>query len=448
MVTSGTVAPSLITSGLTSAHAPVPVFDDFSQLIRALASPDLLIQAAVVGACIAVAWLVVRSFFSRDADAPRRMWRSHKPLNSLMFPVLALVFVLLARWVLGERMPMPLMRLVVPILASLVVVRLTARALRAAFPGSTFFRAVERSFSWFVWGVMVLWVTGLAPLMLKEAEQMTWTLGGAQVSLRSLLEATLSAGAVLVGVLWLSSAIEARLLASAVGGDLSLRKIAANGARALLLVVGTLMALTAAGIPLGALGVLGGAIGVGIGFGLQKLAANYVSGFVILAERSLRIGDMVKVDGFEGRIADIATRFTVVRALDGRESIVPNEMLITQRVENHSMADHRVSLNTQVQVAYGTDLDALMPELVQAVAAVERVVKNPAPTVQLREFAADGLTLSIGFWITDPENGQGNVRSDVNLAVLRKLNALGIDIPFPQRVVRLQEPAALPAPPG
>src|SRR5262249_26861786 len=155
-------------------------------------------------------------------------------------------------------------------------------------------------------------------------------------------------------------------------GSLSLRKIAANAARAALLFVGLLIALSAAGIDLTALSVLGGAIGVGLGFGLQKLASNYVSGFVILAERSLRIGDMVKVDGFEGRITDISTRYTVIRSLGGRESIVPNELLITQRVENLSLADPRVLLSTVVQVAYGTDLDVLIPQLVAAVAKVPR----------------------------------------------------------------------------
>jgi small-conductance mechanosensitive channel len=181
---------------------------------------------------------------------------------------------------------------------------------------------------------------------------------------------------------------------------------------------------------------MGGALGVGIGFGLQKLAANYISGFVILAERSLRIGDMVKVDNFEGRITDIHTRYTVIRAMTGREAIVPNEMLITQRVENASLADPSLYLNTLVQVAYGTDVEALRPPLVQAVAGVPRVLADPAPAVQLSNFAADGLELTVGFWIRDPENGQGNVRSDVNLAILATLNRLGIEIPFPQRVMR------------
>jgi small-conductance mechanosensitive channel len=157
----------------------------------------------------------------------------------------------------------------------------------------------------------------------------------------------------------------------------------------------------------------------------------------------LRIGDMVRVDGFEGRITDISTRYTVIRALNGRESIVPNEQLITQRVENLSLADPRVLVSTVVQVAYGTDLDLLMPQLIAAVSKVPRVLTDPAPAVQLSTFATDGLELNVLFWIADPENGQGSVKSDVNLALLRSLNAAGVEIPYPQRVVRtLSVPAA------
>jgi small-conductance mechanosensitive channel len=240
---------------------------------------------------------------------------------------------------------------------------------------------------------------------------------------------------VLILSLSMSSAIESRLLKGATD-NLSIRKIAANAIRAFLLTLGLILAMSAAGIDLTALSVLGGAVGVGLGFGLQKLAANYVSGFVILAERSLRIGDLVKVDNFEGRITDINTRYTVLRSASGRESIVPNELLITQRVENASLADSKLMLTTVVQVAYGTDVPALMPQLVQTMVDVGRVVPQPAPTANLTNFAADGLELTLAYWIADPENGQMAARSEVNLAVLAKLNALGIEIPFPQRVVR------------
>ena len=200
----------------------------------------------------------------------------------------------------------------------------------------------------------------------------------------------------LILTLWISSAIEARLLRSATGGKLSLRKAVSNAIRALLMFVGLLLALSAVGIDLTALSVLGGAVGVGIGLGLQRLAANYVSGFVILAERSMRIGDNVRVDNFEGRITDINARYTVIRAATGRESIVPNEMLITNRVENLSLADSKVWQSTVVSVAYDSDVDLVQRLLKEAALAQERVLRDPAPSAALSAFGADGLEFTLG----------------------------------------------------
>ena len=409
---------------------------DLDAWLAALTRPSVLIELAVLAACAGLAWVLVYSLRLRldPQRRPSSVWFGTRIVDGVLFPVAALSCVLAVRWALQGTLPVALLQLAVPILASLVVIRIAVRVLRVAFPASQAVRVLERTLSWLVWGVLVLWATGLLPLVLREADDIQWKLAGSNVSLRSLIEGALAAVAVLVAMLWVSAAIEARLLAGA-ADNLSLRKIAANATRALLLLVGLLLALSAAGIPLAALSVFGGAIGVGLGFGLQKLAANYVSGFVILAERSLRIGDMVKVDGFEGRVTDIKTRYTLVRALDGRESIVPNEMLITQRIENASLADSEVSITTTLQVAYGTDLDALLPRLASAVAAVPRVLAEPAPAVQLAGFGADGLALQMSFWIRDPENGQCNVTSDVNLALLRALDAAGARIAYPQRVV-------------
>ncbi len=415
--------------------------DDLSALFESLMRPSALLELAVLAACLGAAWLIVHTLRG-NVQRPASVWFGARTFDGVLFPALALALALLARWALAKTQVVAVLQIAVPILASLLIIRVAVRVLRVAFPNSGLVRLVERTISWLVWIALVLWVTGLLPLLLEEMDTLKWKLGGADISLRSLLEGSLSAVVVMVVALWVSAAIETRLLAGAVSSNLSLRKIAANAVRGLLLLVGVLLALSAAGIPIGALGVFGGALGVGIGLGLQKLAANYVSGFVILAERSLRIGDLVKVDGFEGRITDISTRYTVVRALSGRESIVPNEMLITQRVENSSLADPKVSINTTVQVAYGTDLQALIPQLQQSVAAVPRVIADPAPGVQLASFAADGLELSIWFWIEDPHNGQGNVRSDVNLAILRTLGESGVEIPYPQRVVRNVEAAA------
>ena len=413
--------------------APAPA-EDLGQLFAALARPSALIELAAIAGCLLAAWALVRLVRGRT-PTPGSIWFGEHVVDGVLFPALALAFAYAARWALAGQLPIAVFKLALPILISLLVIRLTVRVLHRAYPDSQLMRVFERSVSWIAWGAVVLWVTGLLPLILAELDQITWKIGSTKISVRNVLEGIVAAIVVLMLALWVSAAIEARLLKGATD-NLSIRKMAANAVRALLLFVGLMFALTAAGIDLTALGVLGGALGVGIGFGLQKLAANYVSGFVILAERSMRIGDMVRVDNFEGRITDISTRYTVIRALNGRESIVPNEMMITQRIENSSLADSKVALTTTVQVAYGSDVEVLMPRLRDAVAAVPRVLSDPAPGVNLTAFAADGLELTIGFWIGDPENGQVNVRSEVNLAILRTLAAAGVEIPFPQRVVR------------
>jgi small-conductance mechanosensitive channel len=236
--------------------------------------------------------------------------------------------------------------------------------------------------------------------------------------------------------LWVSTTVERKVLHDHVA-DLSLRKAAVHGVRAGLLLIGFLIALTAAGVDLTALSVLGGALGVGIGFGLQRLAANYVSGFVILAERSLRIGDTVKVDGFEGVVADITTRYTLIRAPNGRASVVPNEKVITERVENLSLTDPRTLLTTDIAVGYDSDPHQVIRLLEEAALSTQRVLADPPPACRLARFGADGLEFTLLYWIEDPQAGQLTVRSNVNLKVLQVLREAGIDIPFPQRVVRV-----------
>ena len=412
--------------------------ESLAEFWATLTQPPSLVGLAVLVACLGLAGLLTTRWRPRGG-APG-IWFGVRGFDGVLFPLLALALAVLARQLMRGHLPVAVFQLAVPMLVSLALIRISVRVLHAAFPSSALVRAIERTVSWAVWIGTVLWITGLLPVVLDEMDAISWKIGGSPVSLRSLVEGGLSAVAVMLVMLWLSATIEGRLLRAS-GVNLSVRKIAANATRAVLLLIGLLIAMSSAGIPLGALSVLGGAVGVGIGLGLQKLAANYVSGFVILAERSLRIGDVVKVDGFEGRISDISTRYTVIRAANGRESIVPNEMMVTQRVENCSFADPKVALTTVVQVAYGTDLPALMPRLVAAMLLAPRVLADPEPGVQLSSFAADGLELTLVFWIADMENGQGNVRSDVNLAVLATLNAAGIEIPFPQRVWRALAPS-------
>ena len=416
-----------------------PLLDELGGKLVALTQPTVLIELAAALAALVLAWVFVAALrrLSGQRNPDSILFGRHL-FDGALFPLVLLVFGYVARNFVDDHIPLAAFRLVIPALMSLAVIRTGAKVLQAAFPQAQWLGDIERTISWLVWGAMVLWVTGVLPRVLVALGQVRWKMGSSEMSVRTVLEGAITAGIVLLAALWISSVLEARLLRSATGSGLSVRKALSNAIRALLLFVGLMFALSAAGIDLTALSVLGGAVGVGIGLGLQKLAANYVSGFVILAERSVRIGDNVRVDGFEGRITDITGRYTVIRSPGGRESIVPNEMLISQRVENLSLADPRVWQSTVVSVGYDSDVDLVMRLLCEAAFASPRVLKDPGPSAALSAFGADGLEFTLGFWIVDPENGTLSLRSDINLAILRALRAHGIDIPFPQRVVQIQ----------
>ena len=422
-----------------------PMLEDVGGWLAAFVQPSVLIELGALALCAALAWGAVsvlrRALDQRD---PRSILFGERVLDGALFPLVLLGLGYLARTLILTWWPVAAFKVIIPVLTSLVVIRLGAKVLQAAFPRSAWVRPIERSISWLAWLTMVLWVTGLLPRVLDELDRITWKVGASTLSVRTMIEGTLTAGAVLLVALWVSAAIEARLLRSATGGELSLRKAISNALRAVLVFVGLIAAMSAAGIDLTALSVLGGAVGVGIGFGLQKLAANYVSGFVILAERSMRIGDNVKLDNFEGRITQINARYTVIRSPAGRESIVPNELLITQRVENLSLSDPRVWMSTTVSVAYESDVDQVAQLLTEAALASPRVLRDPAPSASLSAFGADGLEFTVGFWIADPENGSLGLRSDINRAILKALRAHRIEIPYPQRVMHVQVDGAAP----
>ena len=420
---------------LQKSSAPEPI-DDFEGWLNAFTQTTVLIElAALVGAAL-LAWALVRGLRrALGQDDTRSIWFGRRNIDGVLFPLVLLCLAFVARDVLGKFVSMALLKVAVPVLVSLLVIRVGVKVLQAAFPQSKWVRPLEQTISWLVWLIMVLWVSGLLPVVLNELDQIGWKVGNSHLTLRNMLEGAVTAGAVLIFTLWLSAGIETRVLRDATGGELSLRKAISNAARAVLMFIGLIVALSAVGIDLTALSVLGGAVGVGIGLGLQKLAANYVSGFVILTERSMRIGDNVRVDGFEGIITQINARYTVIRSLTGRESIVPNEMLIINRVENLSLADSLVYQSTVVSVGYESDVTQVQALLLKATLDQARVLREPGPIVQLSNFGADGLEFTVGFWINDPEVGQGGLKSDINLAILAALRANQIEIPYPQRVI-------------
>ena len=360
-------------------------------------------------------------------------------LKRMAFPIVALVLVFILRKVLKSMQwdHLSLLELAVPLLVSWALVRVTVYLLRCIFPVGGFLRRFERWLTSAIWVGVALNITGLDDSVIETFEQVSFRVGKQTLDLWMVMHGAVTVGVTLLIALWIASLIESRLMA-AEQMDGNMREVLARLAKALLSVIALLCSLSLVGIDVTALSVFSGALAVGLGFGLQKIASNYVSGFIILLDRSIRLGNLIAVDAtLSGTVSQITTRYTVLRTLTGTDVIIPNEYLVSNIIRNQSFTDTRIKDGVSIQVAYNTDLEKAMQLMVEAARQHPRVLDEPEPGAGISAFAENGINLDLGFWLSDPEVGTGGVRSDINLAIWKAFRDNQIEIPFPQREVRI-----------
>ncbi|MFP5390210.1 MAG: mechanosensitive ion channel family protein [Gammaproteobacteria bacterium] len=417
----------------------MPIASLLTELVADFRRPAALWQAASIAAAIVLGWWLARML--RNAFVARRNGGLVPPMSQHSFarvlsPLLVLAFMAIARYTLARFQPVPMLRVALPLAASFAVIRIAFFLLRRIFarhsPVGAAILTFEKIFAILVWLGVALYITGMWPDILDFLDDTLIPLGKHKVSLAAILQAAVSVVILLMLALWAGAALEERLM-GVQGVHSSLRVVLARMSRAILIVVSVLLSLSMVGIDLTVLSVFGGALGVGLGLGMQKIASNYVSGFVILLERSLAIGDMISVDKYSGKVTHINTRYTILQGLDGVETVLPNEMLISGPVQNQSLTSRKVRVATQLTVTYDSDLDIIIPLLEQQPVGVKRVLEDPAPGVSLLRFSPDGYDLELGFWIADPENGRGGVISDVNKKVFALVKQGDIKLASPGR---------------
>jgi len=313
-----------------------------------------------------------------------------------------------------------------------LIIRLITSVIRNPF--------IVRLVSLSAWLVAALSILGLLEPTVEALDSVSIVLGGLRLTPLLLIKL----GVLLIVALWLtnlvSNFVESRITRSA---DLtpSIQVLLIKVIRLALMVFAVAVVLSAAGINLSALAIFSGAAGVGIGFGLQKIVANFISGIILLADKSVKPGDLITIGDSTGRINEMKTRYISVAAGDGREFLIPNEDLVTQKVVNWTYTDK----NTLVKVNFGTNYEA-DPRLVcklalDIAAAAPRAIKSKAPNCILVEFAEAGMKFSLTFWISDPD-GLDNVKSDTMLALWDAFKREGIHVPYPVREIRVR--GALP----
>ena len=410
-----------------------PALTLLRNLLEDVRDPNFIWQLLALAACLGVAWLIERWWRGRHAEGAGRLRDAG---SRLVFPLSAMLLVGVTELALANFTNVNLLKLAMPLLSSLALVRSVVFVLRQAFPAATWLTTWERIIATAVWGWVALYLTDLAPYVIDALEQVDFALGRQRVNLWMIVHGLFTALLTVVAALWIAGIIETRLMMVDTL-DSSLRIVGVRLAKALLTVAAIVTSLSLVGIDMTAFSVFTGALGVGLGLGMQKIASNYVSGFIILLDRSIRLGNVVQVGTDVGQVTRITTRYTVLKNTTGTECIVPNDVLISSVVQNQTYSDTRLRLATTVGVAYGTDLDLAMRLMAEAASSQRRVLADPAPKALLTLFGDSSIQLELGFWIADPEAGKGGVTSDVNLAVWRAFRDNGIEIPFPQREVRM-----------
>ena len=391
-------------------------------------------QAAAAAASLLLAWLAGKTLRPRIASMESSPAVGRDMLAAIQFPLVAVLLILGVRAALGGS-GLTLLDLMVALLTAAIIIRLAVVMLRQVFAPSGWRDTLIRTIATAVWLGFALYIAGLLPELLKLLDGLGFSVGKQRISLFLILQGLLSVMVTLLIALWLGRLIEARAMAAS-ELDSNLRVMISKLAQALLILAAILVALPAVGIDLTVLSVFGGALGVGLGFGLQKIASNYVSGFIILMDRSVSLGDLVIIDGHTGQLTKMTARYVVVRSLTGIESIIPNDTLITSTVVNHSYSDKQVRQALSVQAGYDSDLEHAMRLMEEAAARQVRILKEPAPMALLARFGDSGVDLELGYWVDDPQAGTLKLRSDLQLDIWRAFRKHQIEIPYPQRMVR------------
>lgn len=317
----------------------------------------------------------------------------------------------------------------------MILIRVSVAVVHAALPQNRLTDWLEKSVSMVLWVGFVLWLSGLDDKILEMLDAISFSVGSGRLSLLMILNGILWVGLLMIGASWLARFIGERLDKSSL--DTNLTMILSKIIKTMMMVLAVLIALPLVGIDLTVLSVFGGALGVGIGFGLQKVASNYISGFIILGDRSIRMNDRLTVNNFTGYVTKITSRFVVLRNTNGTEALIPNETFVTSMVVNESYTSRELQQAFNIQVAYHSDLIKAL-EIIKSAAAVQsRVSENPAPLAVVTNFGDNGIDLRVTYWVKDPENGFAALQSAIFLDIWRQFNEHGIEFPYPQREIRI-----------
>ena len=365
----------------------------------------MLWQAALIIIAIVTAWMIngaLRNYVMQRA--PEHWKLAIGSINRVLFPMSSLVLVLFSQLILSGWQHTGLLQLASRLLLAMAFIRLVVYLVRYLFQPSGWLKTLESVIAWSIWGILALYLTGLLPQITQGLEAKHFNIGKNSVNLLQVLQAMFTVVFTIFIALWISRLLENKLM-RADHVNLNMRVVLGKLIRIILLCVATLIALSAVGLDISLLSLFGGALGVGLGFGLQRIASNYVSGFIILLDKSMQIGDVISVDKHYGKISDMRARYMVLSKSDGTHVIIPNESLITTAVINHSLTEHKGRVQIDLAISVDSPLELAMQLLQDIAKQHARVLLTPAPVARIKGFNEDGVALTLTVWVSDPEDG-------------------------------------------
>jgi small-conductance mechanosensitive channel len=420
----------------------------FKALFERATAPELLAQILLIAAIVLASMAVghfARQWFKRGGFAAQtgRQPRVLETCVAVTAPFVALVLLLVTRALMAGRHPVEVIDTALRLGTVLLIVRLLVHLVAAAMGRTNWLRRWESRIATGLWLLICFSLLGWFHMVEETLDAIDLIPGKAQFTVWALLKGLVVITIFVVVGSVVSKTVEQRVMqmdSLAMSTRIGISKFTYFA----LISLGILIGINAAGVDLTALTVLTGAVGIGLGFGLQAIASNFVSGFVLLADRSIKPGDVISFTGTTGTstenfgwVQELRGRYVVVRDRDGVETLVPNQNLITTPVINWSYSDRKVRLKLPVRISYNDDPEVALEMLLQAANASPRVLQDPEPQSRLMGFGESGIELELRFWIADPEQGVNNVRSDVNRAIWQHFKRAGLTIPVAQRDIRM-----------
>ena len=395
-----------------------------------------LIEFLILLASILLSYYFVADNLKRFVSNKAKSKILKDGLSRILFPLCSIILIGIAQTITSLFFTQGVLLLGQKLLIALLIIRTSVYLVRYLTNQNSIIRSLENVISIIIWILFLLQISGILPQIIDALDNITFKIGAQKLSLLVMIQAVFAIFIAILVAMTISKFIENKLLKTS-QLDPNARVMLGKVFRIFLYFVAVVVSLSSIGINLTFLSVLGGAFGVGLAFGLQKIASNYVCGFIILMDKSIHIGDILLVGEHYGVVTLIRSRYTVLRKLDGIEVIIPNETLISENIINHSFSDRKARISIEVQISYKSSVDKAFEIMLDAAKSEKRVLKDPEPATYLRGFGDSGIDLLLSFYIVDPEEGSWGLKSDINRKIWKKFQEEGIEIPYPYRTVEI-----------